>query len=252
MLMAETEPDLQKLLDVVNSESEIKGLTLNIKKTEVMVISKNKNNPICNITLKGNILKQVDKFKYLGTIITSDGKCIHEIKNIIFLAKTAFQKMKSILTNKKLSLNVRKRILQCYNEPILLYGCETWTISKQTHNLLEDVEMWFLRRMMRISWTAKKTNESVLNEANETRRLITAIRKRQAKFIGHVMRQKQLENLVTTGKLNGTRSRGRPREKLLDGLSIWMRSQKPSALLSITPDREEWRTMIANASRQGT
>ena len=98
--------------------------------------------------------------------------------------------------------------------------------------------------MLRISWTGKKTNDGVLHEANETRR--------QAKFIGHVMRQKQLENLVTTGKLNGTRSRGRPREKLLDGLSVWMRSRKPTSLLSFTSDREEWRTMIANASRQGT
>ncbi|GFO11604.1 hypothetical protein PoB_003810900 [Plakobranchus ocellatus] len=94
-----------------------------------------------------------------------------------------------------------------------MYGCEAWTISKQIQNKLEATEMWFLRRMLRIPWTAKKTNE-VLNEANKRRSLVRTIRKRQANFLGHVMKRGKLEHLETAGKFEGKRSRGRQREKI--------------------------------------
>ncbi|GFO15753.1 eukaryotic translation initiation factor 3 subunit f [Plakobranchus ocellatus] len=85
--------------------------------------------------------------------------------------------------------------------------------------------MWFLRRMLRIPWTAKKTNERVLNEANK-RSLVRIIRKRQATVLGHVMRRGKLEHLVTIGKFGGKRSRGRQREKIMDGLAIWLDQEK--------------------------
>ncbi|GFO08079.1 endonuclease-reverse transcriptase [Plakobranchus ocellatus] len=81
-------------------------------------------------------------------------------------AKIHFQKMKTVLTNKHISIEKRKRALQCHIEPILMYGCEAWTISKQIQDKPEATEMWFLRRMLRIIWTAKKPNERVLDEAN--------------------------------------------------------------------------------------
>ncbi|GFO43439.1 RNA-directed DNA polymerase from mobile element jockey [Plakobranchus ocellatus] len=83
--------------------------------------------------------------------------------------------MKTILTNKHISIETRKRAFQCYIEPVLMCGCEAWTISKQIQNNLEATEMWFLRRMLRIPWTAKKTNERVLNEANKRRSLVRTI-----------------------------------------------------------------------------
>ncbi|GFN75464.1 E3 ubiquitin-protein ligase shprh [Plakobranchus ocellatus] len=104
--------------------------------------------------------------------------------------------MKTILTNKHISIETRKRALQCYLEPVLMYGCKAWTISKQIQNKLEATEMWFLRRMLRISWTAKKTNERVLNEANKRRSLLRTIRKRQATFLGHMMRRGKVEHLL--------------------------------------------------------
>ncbi|GFR85165.1 endonuclease-reverse transcriptase [Elysia marginata] len=84
--------------------------------------------------------------------------------------------------------------------------------------------MWFWRRMLRIPWTAKKTNEEVLNETETARSLINRIRKRQATFVGHIMRRDGLENLLTTGKLEGGRGKGRQREKMLDGLTSWMKA----------------------------
>ncbi|GFN86363.1 eukaryotic translation initiation factor 3 subunit f [Plakobranchus ocellatus] len=113
--------------------------------------------------------------------------------------------------------------------------------------------MWFLRRMLRIPWTTKKTNERVLNEAtNKRRSLVRTIRKRQATFLGHVMRRGKLEHLVTTGKLGGKRSRRRQREKIMDGLATWIGAGKVLDTLAAVKDRDLWRDMIANAYKQGT
>ena len=123
VLIADNENELQEMLDTVKKKEKK-------KKTEVMVISKKNCTPACNIVMNGTVLKQVHKFNYLGSLITSDGRCINEIKRRMAQAKASFQNMKSILTNKRLSLGVRKRVLQCYIEPILLYGCESWSMGK--------------------------------------------------------------------------------------------------------------------------
>ncbi|GFO45212.1 endonuclease-reverse transcriptase [Plakobranchus ocellatus] len=216
VLIAENKEDLQKLLNIVEEESRKTGLELNSKKTEVMVISRKQESPKCDIFINEVKLKQTEKFKYLGTIISNDGKTNREISARTAQAKINFQKMKTILTNKHISIETRKRALQCYIKPVLMYGCEAWTISKQIQNKLEATEMWFLSRMLRIPWTAKKTNERVLNEANKRRSLVRTIRKRRATFLGHVMRRGKLEHLVTTGKFEGKKSRGRQREKIMD------------------------------------
>ncbi|GFO40770.1 ubiquitin carboxyl-terminal hydrolase 24 [Plakobranchus ocellatus] len=227
-------------------------LQLARKKTEVMVVSRKQELPIINIHIKGTRLKQKDQFKYLGSLISSDGRNNSEVASRIAQAKTNFQKMKTVLTNKNISIRTRRRALECYIEPILMYGCEAWTRSKQTQKKLEATEMWFLRRMLRISWTAKKTNDTVLEEAHTTRLLISKIRKRQATFFGHVMRREKLENLVTTGMLEGKRSRGKQREKLIEGLTDWLKAGKSLEAIEATKDRKKWRTMIANAVKQGT
>ncbi|GFO12028.1 endonuclease-reverse transcriptase [Plakobranchus ocellatus] len=142
---------------------------------------------------------------------------------------------------------------QCSQQnPLIIMGDFNAKFRKQTQKKLEATEMWFLRRMLRISWTAKKTNDTVLEEAHTTRLLISKIRKRQATFFGHVMRREKLENLVTTGMLEGKRSRGKQREKLIEGLTDWLKAGKSLEAIEATKDRKKWRTMIANAVKQGT
>ncbi|GFO18876.1 UDP-glucuronosyltransferase 2a1-like [Plakobranchus ocellatus] len=121
-----------------------------------------------------------------------------------------------------------------------MYGCEAWTISKQIQNKLEATGMWFLRRMLQVPWTTKKTNERVLNEANKRRSLVRTIRKRQATFLGQVMRRGKLKHLVTTGKFEGKRSTGRQREKIMDGLATWLGPGKVSDTLATVKDRDLW------------
>ena len=174
------------------------------------------------------------------------------LQNNIALHITTFHKMKHILTNINLSLETRKRVLKSYIEPILVYGCEAWTISRQLERTIEATEMWFIRRMLRIPWTTRKTNEDVLTEANHNRQLITNIRRRQAKFIGHIMRKGEMEHTVTTGKLNGERARGRQREKIMDNLTTWLGTVRATDTIIATQNRVKWRSMITHASRQGT
>ena len=252
VLAAYSEEKLQELLNKVMEESENKGIELNSKKTESMIITRKTSIPKCEIKIKENTIKQANSFKYLGTQITSDGRNHQEIKSRIAQAKASFQQMKSIMTNIKMSMLVRKRILEAFIEPVLLYGCEAWTIDERMKRSLETTEMWFLRRLMRIPWTAKKTNEEVLTEAQTTRQLMTKIRKRQAKFVGHVIRRNRLEHLVTTGKFDGKRGRGRPRAKMLDSLADWMNIGKPSEMIREMSCRAGWRSLIAHASQHGT
>ena len=233
-LIADNEKELQEMLDTVVRESEKKDY-------HVMVTSKKNCTPACNIVMNGTVLKQGHKFNYPGSLITSDGRCINEIKRRMAQAKASFQNMKSILTNKRMSLGVRKRVLQCYIEPILLYGCESWSMTKQTLTSIEAIEMWFLRRMLRVSWTEKtekRTNLEILNTARSTRKLISNVKRRQAEFISHVMRKGKLEHLLTTGKIEGKRSRGRLRIKIQDGIAAWL-GRRTAEMFVDARDREK-------------
>ena len=180
VLIADNENELQEMLDTVARESEKKCLSLNKKKTEVMVISKKNCTPTCNIVMNGTVLKQVHKFNHLGSLITSDGRCINEIKRRMAQAKTSFQNMKSILTNKRLSLGVRNRVMQCYIEPILLYGCESWSMTKQTLSSIEAMGMWFLRRMLRVGSIVDR-KENQFRNCKYSKQYKTAYEQRQEK-----------------------------------------------------------------------
>jgi hypothetical protein len=251
VLIAEKETHLQEMINIIAKESLSKGLSLNIRKTEVMVITKNKCPPECNIKVDGTSLKQVSIFKYLGTLITADGRCIKEIKSRVAQAKATFHKMKNILCNMSLSIEVRKRVLRSYIEPIMLYGSEAWTINRLARNHIEATEMWFYRRMLRTPWTDKKRNDDILKEVNSKRELHTRIRRRQSTFFEHIMRRGKMEHIVTTGRMNNKRGRGRPREKILDSLIIWLGRTSASEIIRNTRDRRLWIDMITNASRHG-
>ena len=128
-------------------------------------------------------------------------------------------------------------------------------IITETRKRLEAAEMLFFRRMLRISWTEKRTNESILEETNQERSLINTIRKRQLKFLGHICRHRGLEFLSLTGKIEGKRSRGRQRITFLESLNSWVTGNNKDNLtfLRMTENRDKWRIMIADVcSRQGT
>ena len=150
ILLADTEERLQELIDRLDEEGRAIGLKINIGKTEVMGMTKRTEQLRVEAHVNGEAVRQVSSFRYLGSLISEDGRCDAEIKSRIAMAKSNFGKMRRILTNLSLGMNIRLRLLKCYVWSTLLYGCEAWNISEVMRRRLEAEKMWFIRRMLRI------------------------------------------------------------------------------------------------------
>jgi len=252
-LIADSESKLQHIVDRIVSTSDRFGLSLNVKKTFCMVISKKKESPKCHLVVDDQSIKQVKQFSYLGSILTSNGRCDTEIKQRIRMAKKSFRDQMNMLANRKIKLDTRKRILKSYVWSVLLYGCEAWNVSKNMEEKLASLELWFYRRMLKVSWMDKVRNELVLERAETCRSLIKMITKRQMSFFGHICRKESLEYLVITGKFDGKRDRGRQRQGYVASLKRRLGlSWTDNAIIHSTKDRELWGTMIVNVIGHGT
>ena len=246
VLITDSEEKLQDLVPALVRASGEHGLKLNVSKTKVMVISKADNDISANVEVGGVVLEQVQRYKYLGSVVTKDGRSVEEIKTRIAIAKNAFNKVKHIVTNRSISISLRRRFIKSYVWSTMLYGCEAWTINKDMEKRIEAAEMWFFRRMLKISWTDRVSNDVVLHRAGTKREIMKFIRQRQLRFLGHVMRSQQLENVCMTGRIEGQRGRGRPRVKLVDSLAkVVGGGVTPAQLLRMTETRSDWRSMVA-------
>ena len=243
VLIADSREKLQRLLSKLSRASEEKGLSINLLKTEVLVTSKEEIPPECKIYLEReenfHEIKQVNSFEYLGSFITSDGRSDKEIKRRIGLAKSSFNNMKNILTNRKLDILIRKQVLKTYIWSKMLYGCESWTLSNDMKAKLQAAEMWFYRRMLRSSWKDFKTNEDILRLAKDKRQLLLEIKSRQMAFLGHIMRHSDIEKLALTGRIAGSRGRGRPRKTFMNNFEEL--GETANEVLNQTSDRIGWR-----------
>lgn len=185
VILAKNMEDLQRLMDKVAECSEGYGLTLNIKKTKFMRISK-RNLRRESLMINGNEIQQMERYTYLGTMISSDNDYTNEIRIRIEKARTTFMKMKKILTN--LTLHLRFRLVKCYIFSTLLYGVEAWTMNALMLRKLEALEMWIYRKMLRISWIERVTNVEILRRMGKERELINTIKGRKLQYLGHITR----------------------------------------------------------------
>ena len=180
VLIAEDEARLQDLVTAVKYESEKCGLLMNIKKTKVMLLTKDTKEKKVSIHIDHKEVEQVQSFTYLGQLITDDGKSEGEIRSRIGLAKNAFSKRYKLLANKNISLKTRLRLTKCYVWSLLTYACDTWTLSKQMEAKMEAFEMWSYHRIMRISWKEMKTNAEVLKMIGlKNMELVLSIKKKK-------------------------------------------------------------------------
>ena len=148
--------------------------------------------------------------------------------------------MYRILASKKISMNLRHRLLVCYVFSVILYGCETWTLTKALIDKLEACEMWFLRRMGKISWKQKIRNEDVLKQLEIKKSLLSTIKERKLKFFGHTKRHDSIMKNILEGKLQGKRPRGRPRAQWCDNIKEWTGFSMAEST-RLARQREEWR-----------
>ena len=207
-LIADSEEGLQRLLDLVLDASSDEGLEINCKKTFCMVVLKERQPPTCNLICNGTGIEQANSFNYLGSMLTSDGRCEKEIIRRIGMAKTSFNQMSPLLKDRTLSIPLKVRLLKCFIWSVLLYGCESWTLSAALTRNIEATEMWIYRRMIRVSYTAHETNISVLQRMGQERQLLRTIKERQTRFTGHIIRKGELEDLILAGKVQGKKARG--------------------------------------------
>ena len=169
--------------------------------------------------LGGRRLEQVNKYKYLGRVITDNGQCDTEIKRRIEITRANFIKMKHLLTSKRLKFNTRIRLMQCYILSTFLYAAETWTINKNMWKNIEALEMWILRKMLKVSYTEHQTNEEILRKAAYKRSLKDGIIKRKNQYFGHILRQGGLQKFLLEAKLDRKRGRGRPGTNWITGIT---------------------------------
>ena len=243
-LIAESEEALQKIVNEVCIKSEENGLRMNVKKTKVMAVSRDAT-PNVNILVNGIALEQVKSFKYLGQVITDDGRCETEVRARIAIAKQKFIEMKDVLTSRKLSLPLRKRLVQCYVLSTLLYASETWTLSQNLVGKLEALEMWIYRRMFRISYVDHVTNEEVLQRAKAKRSLIDNIKRRKIEYFGHLVRADNIQKELLVGEIEGTRRRGKQRRKWSTDICEWMESSMEECMRHAR-NRRQWRIRVVH------
>ena len=155
-LMAESEEELKSLLMKVKEESEKVGLKLNIQKTKIMA-----SGPITSWQTDG---ETVSDFIFRGSKITVDGDCSHEIKRRLLLGRKVMTNLDSILKSRDITLPTKVRLVKAMVFPVVMYGCESWTIKKAECRRLDTFELWCWRRLLRFPWTARRSNKSILEE----------------------------------------------------------------------------------------
>ena len=160
-LMAESEEELKSLLVKVKEESGKVDLKLTIQKTKIMAFS-----PITSWEIDGETVEAVSDFIFLGSKITADGDCSHEIKRHLLLRRKVMTNLDNILKSGDITLPTKVHLVKAMVFPVVMYGCESWTIKKAECQRIDAFELWCWRRLLRIPWTARRSNQSILKEIN--------------------------------------------------------------------------------------
>ena len=200
--MAESEEELKSLLMKVKEESEKVDLKLNIQKTKIMASS-----PITSWQIDGETVRD---FILGGSKITADGDCCHEIKRRLILGRKAMTNLDSILKSRDITLPTKVHLVKVMLFPEVMYGCESWTTKKAEHQKIDIFEMWCWRRLLRVPWTARRSNQSILKEISPGHSLQGLMLKLKLQYFGHLMRRiDSFEKTLILEKIEGRRSRGR-------------------------------------------
>ena len=181
--MAESKEELKSFLIKMKEKSKKVGLKLNIQKTKIMA-----SVPTTSWQIDEETMETVTDYIFLDSIITSDGDCSHEIKRCLLLGRKAMSNIDSILKSRDITLPTRFHTVKAMVFPVVMYGCESWTIKKAEHQRTDAFEPWCWRRLSRLPWTARRSHQSILNEVSPEYSLEGLMLKLKLQYFGHLMR----------------------------------------------------------------